>query len=128
MILIKIGGGKQINYDFICEDIASLVKQGEEVIIIHGASAKRDEIANDLGIPTKIITGLAVQKGNTYWVPLTGYFYKNPTPYNFSAEVSCQAAACQFINFHYKPGEFPENENLLSVLRVLKTNRSKAHH
>lgn len=56
MILIKIGGGKQINYDYISEDIASLIKNGNKVVVIHGASAKRDEIAKDLGIPTKTIT------------------------------------------------------------------------
>lgn len=56
MILIKIGGGKQINYDYISEDIASFIKNGNKVIVIHGASAKRDEIAKKLKIPTKTIT------------------------------------------------------------------------
>jgi len=56
MILIKIGGGKNINWDAICEDLASLVKNGEEVIVVHGSSATRDEIAEKLGIPTKTIT------------------------------------------------------------------------
>lgn len=56
MFLIKIGGGKNINWDYICEDIASIIKNGNKVIVVHGASAKRDEIAKDLGIPTKTIT------------------------------------------------------------------------
>lgn len=56
MILIKIGGGKNINWGYICEDLVSLVKNGEEIIMVHGASSTRDEIAGKLGIPTKTIT------------------------------------------------------------------------
>lgn len=55
MILIKIGGGKNINWDYICEDVFSLVKNGEEIIVVHGASTTRDAIAEKLGIPTKTI-------------------------------------------------------------------------
>jgi len=56
MLLLKIGGGKHINLDYICQDVASLVSQGEQVLVVHGASATRDEIAQQLGVPTKTIT------------------------------------------------------------------------
>src|SRR5258706_5621428 len=56
MILIKIGGGKQINWEYIAKDIAALISTGEKVIVVHGASVVRDEIAEQLGVPTKIIT------------------------------------------------------------------------
>lgn len=55
MLLIKIGGGKQINWNYIAEDIAELICNGEKVIIVHGASATRDEVAEKLGFPTKTI-------------------------------------------------------------------------
>ena len=55
MLLIKIGGGKGINLDYICADIAALIKAGEKVIVVHGASATRDEIATRFGAPTKKI-------------------------------------------------------------------------
>ncbi len=55
MILVKVGGGKTINWDFIAEDIKSLLKK-ENVVIVHGASVKRDEIAKKLGAPTKTVT------------------------------------------------------------------------
>lgn len=55
MLVVKIGGAKVINWDFVCEDLASIVKR-EEVVVVHGASATRDEIAKSLGIPTKTIT------------------------------------------------------------------------
>jgi len=54
MILVKVGGGKTINWDFIAEDIKSLQKK-EEIILVHGASVKRDEIAKKLGSPTKTV-------------------------------------------------------------------------
>lgn len=56
MLLIKIGGGKQINWDFIAEDIASLINKGEKIIVVHGASAYRDEVAIQMGVPTKTVT------------------------------------------------------------------------
>jgi acetylglutamate/LysW-gamma-L-alpha-aminoadipate kinase len=56
MILLKIGGGKGINLDFICSDVAALIAKGEQIVIVHGASATRDEIAEKLGTPTKTIT------------------------------------------------------------------------
>lgn len=56
MILLKIGGGETINIDAIAQDIATLISRGEKVIIVHGASAKRDKIARQLGCETKTIT------------------------------------------------------------------------
>lgn len=54
MILIKAGGGKKINWDFIAEDIKELMKK-QSIIIVHGASSYRDEIAKKLKAPTKTI-------------------------------------------------------------------------
>lgn len=56
MILIKGGGGREINWDYISQDISELIKKGEQIVLIHGASATRDEIAEKLGIPSKTIT------------------------------------------------------------------------
>lgn len=55
MLLIKVGGGKNINWDYVCEDIADVVKD-EPIILVHGASTKRDEIAQQLGCPSKVVT------------------------------------------------------------------------
>lgn len=55
MIVLKIGGGKSINWKYIAEDLQMILAH-EPVIIIHGASTTRDEIAKKLGIPTKTIT------------------------------------------------------------------------
>lgn len=55
MIIIKAGGGIHINWDFIAEDVAELVKN-EPLILVHGAGAIRDEIAAKLQAPTRTIT------------------------------------------------------------------------
>ncbi|MBI3379720.1 [LysW]-aminoadipate kinase [Candidatus Gottesmanbacteria bacterium] len=49
--LIKIGGGQDINWDFIAEDLKRLKK----FIIIHGANHKITEISKKLGITEKKI-------------------------------------------------------------------------
>jgi len=54
MILIKIGGGKNINWNYIAEDIVQLRKK-EEIIVVHGASETRDKIAKQLKTPTKTV-------------------------------------------------------------------------
>lgn len=55
MILVKAGGGKGINWEGICQDLAEISKK-EKVILVHGANAQRDEIAAKLAIPTKTVT------------------------------------------------------------------------
>jgi len=54
MILIKVGGGEKINWDYIALDLKEILKK-EKVILIHGANAVRDKIAKKLKYPTKII-------------------------------------------------------------------------
>jgi len=45
MIIVKIGGGNGINLEGI---IADLSKIQEKFIIVHGANALRDKLAEDL--------------------------------------------------------------------------------
>ncbi len=53
MMIIKIGGGSTINLESI---IADLAKQDDKFIIVHGANALRDELAEKLNKPKKVIT------------------------------------------------------------------------
>ncbi|HEX9804919.1 MAG TPA: [LysW]-aminoadipate kinase [Candidatus Dojkabacteria bacterium] len=55
MIIIKVGGAKEINWEAIISDIKEISKT-EKVIVVHGASQTRDEIAEKLGSPSKVIT------------------------------------------------------------------------
>ena len=56
MLLIKIGGGKELNLKGIAADLAAV---NEKFIIVHGANALRDELAQKLGIEKKVVTSLS---------------------------------------------------------------------
>lgn len=56
MLIVKVGGSFNINWDAIIEDIAKLNKSGEQVVLVHGASQFRDKLAKKLNKPSKIIT------------------------------------------------------------------------
>jgi len=55
MIIVKIGGGGDINIEGIVADLAALT---EKFIIVHGANALRDKLAEDLGRPKRVITSV----------------------------------------------------------------------
>jgi len=54
--VIKVGGSLGIDYDAVCDDIATLVQQGERVVLVHGGSAETDRISTLLGHPPKTLT------------------------------------------------------------------------
>lgn len=56
MIIIKIGGGKEINLRGIVKDIGNL---NEKFLIIHGANYLRDELAVKTGVEKKILTSVS---------------------------------------------------------------------
>ncbi|HEM48892.1 MAG TPA: [LysW]-aminoadipate kinase [Caldithrix sp.] len=56
MIIVKIGGGAEINLKNIVMDLAEL---DEQFIIVHGANALRDQIAHDLNKPKKVVTSVS---------------------------------------------------------------------
>jgi acetylglutamate/LysW-gamma-L-alpha-aminoadipate kinase len=56
MIIVKIGGGKDINIKGIISDLA---ESDDQFIIVHGANALRDKIAEDLNAPRKTITSVS---------------------------------------------------------------------
>jgi len=59
MIVIKIGGTEGIDYLPICADIAALIKEGKQLIIVHGGSSETNELSTQLGNPPRFITSLS---------------------------------------------------------------------
>ncbi len=55
MIIVKIGGGSTINIAGVVEDIAGF---DEKYVIVHGANALRDKLAEDLGQPKQVLTSV----------------------------------------------------------------------
>jgi len=56
MIIVKIGGGEGINLEGIVQDLAQLK---EKFIVVHGANALRDKLAEDLKQPKKVVTSVS---------------------------------------------------------------------
>ncbi len=52
MVLIKIGGGEKINFEFIAKDLTNLK---EKYLILHGANYEMKRISKRLGIKEKFI-------------------------------------------------------------------------
>lgn len=55
MIIVKIGGGSTINIPGIVADLAGL---DQPYVVVHGANALRDQIAQDLGQPKQVLTSV----------------------------------------------------------------------
>lgn len=53
MVILKLGGGRTLNLQGVAADLASL---GEPAIVVHGANALRDDLAEKLGVPRRTIT------------------------------------------------------------------------
>ena len=56
MLIVKIGGGATINHEGAIKDLS---ESDEPIIIIHGANAARDKLAQDLGRPKKVVTSIS---------------------------------------------------------------------
>lgn len=56
MIIIKIGGGEEINIEGTVKDLSDLK---EQYIIVHGANVIRDKLAEKLGRKKKVITSVS---------------------------------------------------------------------
>src|SRR6478672_10099631 len=56
MIVIKVGGGKDLNIDAVVADIAALHQAGQELLLVHGGAETTNEVAEALGHPPEFVT------------------------------------------------------------------------
>src|SRR5438874_7251396 len=56
MIVVKIGGARGINLDDVCADVAALAKEGQRVVLVHGAGHEADDLGERLGYPARHVT------------------------------------------------------------------------
>ncbi len=59
MMVIKVGGGKDISLEGVCQDVAALVKCGERLILVHGGSHETNELSTALGKPPRFVTSVS---------------------------------------------------------------------
>ena len=56
MIVIKVGGSKGLDLQAVCDDVATLVRQGERLVLVHGGSQETNDISEKLGHPPRFVT------------------------------------------------------------------------
>ncbi len=56
MIVAKIGGSAGINLDHVCTDVAALIKEGKQIVLMHGAGNEANALGEKLGHPAKHVT------------------------------------------------------------------------
>lgn len=56
MIVVKVGGGKDLNVSAIADDVAALALAGTPLILVHGGAETTNEVAEALGHPPEFVT------------------------------------------------------------------------
>ncbi len=59
MIIVKVGGGKGIALEAVCQDVSALVGRGERLILVHGASHETNVLSTALGKPPRFVTSIS---------------------------------------------------------------------
>jgi acetylglutamate/LysW-gamma-L-alpha-aminoadipate kinase len=59
MIVVKVGGGKGIEYDRVCADMAALFQEGQQMILVHGGSYETNVLSQQLGHPPEFVTSIS---------------------------------------------------------------------
>lgn len=54
--VVKLGGTEGVDFSAICSDAADLLKQGKQLVFVHGGSAEANSLGDALGTPPKMIT------------------------------------------------------------------------
>jgi len=85
-----------------------------------------DAFLNAQDIPERYLVGKITPNGDHYWVEVFGVWngQKNSNP-DVVPELAFENGQWIFTNFHYGKTASPVNENLVSVLQILKKDRRK---
>ncbi len=56
MLVVKVGGSAGVDLDAVCADVAAMVHDGVPLVLVHGGSARTNEVATALGHPPRFVT------------------------------------------------------------------------
>ncbi|MHB1005934.1 MAG: [LysW]-aminoadipate kinase [Chloroflexota bacterium] len=59
MIVVKVGGGKGIDLDTFCRDLAATIKGGADIVLVHGGSHETNVLSERLGKPPRFVTSIS---------------------------------------------------------------------
>jgi len=103
------------------EDAVASAKVTDEIV-----GLDFDPILDTQSDVHKYTAGEANLKGANFLVPMFDNFEKKASVATVTAEVAYNNGHWIFKNFHYPKSNIPVNENLLSILKVLKAERDKS--
>jgi acetylglutamate/LysW-gamma-L-alpha-aminoadipate kinase len=59
MIIVKAGGNGDLDVDAVCTDVAALVQEGRQIVLVHGGSHETNIISEKLGHPPRFVTSVS---------------------------------------------------------------------
>jgi acetylglutamate/LysW-gamma-L-alpha-aminoadipate kinase len=59
MIVVKIGGVEGLGIEPLCADVAHLIGDGEQMVLVHGGSHQTNVISEKLGHPPRFVTSVS---------------------------------------------------------------------
>jgi acetylglutamate/LysW-gamma-L-alpha-aminoadipate kinase len=59
MIVVKIGGVEGLGVEPLCADVAHLIRNGQQVVLVHGGSHETNVISEQLGKPPRFVTSVS---------------------------------------------------------------------
>ena len=59
MVVVKIGGVEGLGIETLCADVANLIRNGEQVVLVHGGSHETNVISEQLGKPPRFVTSVS---------------------------------------------------------------------
>jgi len=59
MLVVKIGGVEGLGIEPLCADVAHLIRNGQQVVLVHGGSHQTNVISEKLGKPPRFVTSVS---------------------------------------------------------------------
>jgi len=54
--VVKLGGTEGVDFSAICQDAASLIQQGQKLVLVHGGSSEANQLGETVGHPPRFVT------------------------------------------------------------------------
>lgn len=55
-IVVKLGGTEGVDFSAICQDVVGLLKQGQQIVLVHGGSAEANALGEAVDYPPRFVT------------------------------------------------------------------------
>jgi acetylglutamate/LysW-gamma-L-alpha-aminoadipate kinase len=59
VLVVKVGGAENVDYDAVCADMAALAAEGTPWVLVHGGSHETNKVAEQLGHPPEFVTSVS---------------------------------------------------------------------